>query len=88
MKEVFRISKFSKEKTYFFVLKTLTIGEKHYTTNELQYIGKHVNSERWGHADNCGGAENFDDNGKKTRIVYDYNGNTCFFEKNDSYYSD
>lgn len=80
--QVFRISEFNKESNYAFALKTRTEGyyptEKHYTTNTLQYLGKHVNSARWGYHDNSGGSETFDDNGKKTEIVYDYNGDTCF----------
>ena len=80
--EVFRISEFSKELNYAFALKTRTQGKypnaKYYTTNQLQFLGKHVSSARWGYYDNAGGSETFDHNGKKTEIVYDYNGNTCF----------
>jgi len=80
--EVFRLNTFEKNINYAFALKTRTEGkwpnEKHYTTNELQYLGKHVNSARWGYRDNAGGSEKFDDNGKITEIVYDYEGRTCF----------
>ena len=80
--EVFRISEFSKEANYAFALKTKTQGvypnAKHYTMNPLLYLGKHVSSARWGYHDNAGGSETFDNNGKKTDIIYDYNGNTCF----------
>jgi hypothetical protein len=83
--EVFRLTSFDKDKRYEFALKTRTIGtwpnEKHYTTNPWQYLGKHVSSESWGYGDGGGGAENFEDaDGKKTRIVYDYEGRTCFRE--------
>lgn len=83
--EVFRLITFDKDKRYEFALKTRTSGlspdEKHYTVNLLQYLGKHVSSETWGYGDGRGGAENFeDDDGTKTRIVYDYEGRTCFRE--------
>ena len=83
--EIFRLISFDKDKRYEFALKTRTIGtwpnEKHYTTNPFQYLGKHVSSESWGYGDGRGGAENFeDDDGKKTRIIYDYEGRTSFRE--------
>jgi len=85
--EVFRLCQFEKNKYYAFALKTRTerwkgsTFEKHYTTNPLQYLGKHTHSETWGESgDGRGGAENFDDNERKTRIVYDYDGKTCFLE--------
>ena len=83
--EVFRIIKFHKDKRYEFALKTRTTGsypnEKYYTTNAWQYLGRYVSSERWGYGDGSGGAENFEDaDGTKTRIVYDYEGRTCFRE--------
>ena len=81
--EVFRLNEFDKEKCYVFALKTRTEGrypyDKHYTTNKLQYLGKHTKSERWGSRDDHGGAESFiDDDGVVTRVVYDYAGQTCF----------
>ena len=80
--EVFRISTFNPNLNYAFALKTSTEGrwpnEKHYTTNELQYLGKHVESKRWGYHDNSSGSETFDNNGIKIEIVYDYDGKTCF----------
>ena len=80
--EVFRLSSFDKEANYSFALKTRTEGkypnQRHYTTNKLQYIGKHVSSAHWGYHDNGGGSETFDNNGKRTEIVYDYAGHTCF----------
>lgn len=82
--EVFRMSKFDTNTCYEFALKTRTVGtwpnEKHYTTNKLQYLGIHIRSERWGYGDGSGGAENFDNDGVHTRIVYDYEGHTCFRE--------
>ena len=82
--EVFRMSEFDTNKQYEFALKTRTVGtwpnEKHSTTNKLQYLGKYAYSERWGYGDGGGGAENFDNEGVKTRIVYDYEGCSCFRE--------
>ena len=82
--EVFRLIKFDKDKSYEFALETRSEGvwpnDKHYTTNKLVYLGRYTHSEDWGYGDNHGGAENFDDNGKKNRIVYDYEGKTCFRE--------
>lgn len=91
--EVFRYSSgfpkghpqnFNKSKCYAFALSTRWAGswpnEKYYTTNPLQYLGKHIRSEEWGSRDQHGGAETFDYNGKETRIVYDYEGLTCFKE--------
>jgi hypothetical protein len=76
------LSSFDKEVNYAFALKTRSQGyypnEKYYTTHKLQLVGKHVSSARWGYRDNGGGSETFDDNGKRTEIVYDYEGNTCF----------
>ena len=87
--EVFRLdsnsappNNFDKNQYYAFALRTSIEGswpnEKYYTTNPLQYLGKHVRSEEWGFGEGHGGAETFDDNGKETRIVYDYEGRTCF----------
>jgi len=80
--EVFRLSTFEKNVDYSFAMKTRTEGrwpnEKHYTIHELQFLGKHVNSARWGYGDQSGGSETFEYDGKKTEIVYDYAGNTCF----------
>ena len=80
--EVFRVCHFEKNVNYAFALKTRTQGsypnQKYYTTNKLQYLGKHVNSARWGYGDNGGGSETFDNNGVKTEIVYDYEGHSCF----------
>lgn len=75
----------NKEKCYAFALRTTTRGkwpnETYFTTNPLQYLGFHKESEQWGFGDGSGGAETFIDNeGKTTRIVYDYDGNTCFVE--------
>ena len=82
--EVYRLTIFDTNKCYEFALKTRTVGsypnEKHYTTNKLQYLGKYTHSERWGYRDGSGGAENFDNDGTKTRIVYEYEGTTCFRE--------
>ena len=78
--EVFRFTTFEKDVNYAVALKTRTVGsypnEKYYTTNELNFVGKHKHSSRWG--DNSGGSETFDNNGKITEIVYDYAGNMCF----------
>jgi hypothetical protein len=80
--EVFRLSTFDPNLNYAFALKTKTVGkwpnEKHYTTYPLQYLGKFVKSARWGWHDIAGGSEQFDDNGKITEIIYDYEGRTCF----------
>jgi hypothetical protein len=80
--EVFRLTSFDKNVNYLFALKTRTKGsypnERYYTTNKLQFVGKHVSSARWGYGDNGGGAEIFDDNGKRTEIVCDHEGHTCF----------
>ena len=84
--EVFRICKFNKNKNYSFALYTRKKGiypdkEYYYTTNQLQFLGKYIKSERWGWHDGSGGAEYFDNNGKITRIEYDYDGTTCFREE-------
>jgi len=80
--EVFRICEFEKNVNYAFALKTRTQGvcptQRHYTTHKLKYLGKHINSARWGYRDNSGGSETFDNNGVKTEIVYDYEGHSCF----------
>lgn len=80
--EVFRLTTFEKDVNYAVALKTRTSGtypnEKYYTTHDLHFVGKHVNSNRWGYHDNSGGSETFDNNGKITEIVYDYAGNMCF----------
>jgi len=83
--EIFRLNKFDPTKNYAFALYKKQIGtwpdEHYYTTKgELQYLGKWIKQERWGYGDGGGGAEYFDDNGKETRIVYDYAGTTCFVE--------
>jgi hypothetical protein len=80
--EVFRLSTFEKNVDYSFAMKTRTEGrwpnEKYYTTNKLQFLGKHVNSARWGYGDQSGGSETFEHNGVQTIIAYDYEGRTCF----------
>lgn len=83
--EIYRISTFNKDKYYEFALKTREVGTypntKYYTTNTLLYLGKHIKSEEWGFHDGHGGAETFvDETGKNTRIIYDYEGQTCFRE--------
>ncbi len=83
--EVFRSITFSKDTPYEFALYTRKKGwfpnVKYYAnTDSLKYVGYWVSSERWGFGDGSGGAENFIDNGKKNRIVYDYEGKTCFVE--------
>lgn len=83
--QVFRITDFSTDKYYSFAFYTRSEGKwpniKYYTFNPLQYLGKYVKSERWGFGDGGGGAEIFEDeNGKITRIEYDYDGFTCFVE--------
>jgi hypothetical protein len=83
---VFRLTSedFNKSKCYAFALMTRRVGsfpnEKYYTTNPLQYLGKHIRSEEWGSRDQHSGAETFDNHGKETRIGYDYDGLTCFRE--------
>ena len=71
--EVFRLTKFDKNKCYECALSTKREGtypnDKYYTKNALKYLGNYTHSESWGYGDGGGGAENFDDNGKKTRIV-------------------
>jgi hypothetical protein len=80
--EVFRLSTFEKNVNYSFAMRTRTEGgwpnQKHFTTNQLQLVGKHVNSSRWGYGDQSGGSELFEYNGIQTNIIYDYEGNTCF----------
>ena len=82
--EVFRLTKFDTHKCYEFALKTKTQGsypnERHYTTNVFQYLGYYIRSEEWGYGDNHGGAEIFSDGHNEIRIVYDYEGKTCFRE--------
>ena len=82
--EVFRLCTFDTNKFYEFALKTRTEGkypnQKYYSTNSLQYLGRYTHSERWGFHDGSGGAENFENNGEKIKIVYDYHGDTCFRE--------
>lgn len=84
--EVFRIIKFDKNKNYSFALSTKKVGfypekVRYYTTNKLQFLGKYIKTERWGWHDGGGSAEYFDNNGKITRIEYDYDGTTCFVEE-------
>jgi len=87
--EVFRLdsnsappNNFDKTKCYAFALYTRIEGtwpnEKYYTIHPLQYLGQHVRSEEWGSRDSHGGAETFVHYGQETRIVYDYEGRTCF----------
>jgi hypothetical protein len=80
--EVFRINDFDKSVNYAFALKTRTAGvwpnEKHYTSNALQPLGKHIGAKRWGYHEGAGGSEMFELDGKVTEITYDYAGLTCF----------
>jgi len=80
--EVFRMNEFVEGKKYAFALKTRTEGkwpnEKHFTSNALETVGRHIGCKRWGYRDNAGGSEIFDLDGKITEIVYDYAGQTCF----------
>lgn len=85
--EVFRLTSFDKNKYYEFALKTRTEGrwpnERHFTTNTLTYVGKHIESKSWGgmSGDGRGGAEVFkDEKGFIHEIEYDYDGKTCFRE--------
>jgi hypothetical protein len=80
--EVYRLTSFEVGTSYLFALYTRIEGrypnQRYFTTNELQSVGKYIRSERWGHGDGGGGAEIFDDNGNEVRIVYTYEGTTCF----------
>ena len=83
--EVFHLTEIDKTKYYSFALKTKTVGEypnqRYFTTNPLQYLGRYIYSEEWEWSGEWYSvAENFDDNGQKNRVVYDYEGNTCFVE--------
>jgi hypothetical protein len=80
--EVFHLTEIDKTKYYSFALKTKTVGNRYYTTNPLQYLGRYIYSEvlEWTGGVRYNVAENFDDNGKKNRVVYDCEGNTCFVE--------
>jgi len=82
--EVFRLTKFEVGAFYSFAIYTRKEGlypcEKYFTSNEVELVGKYVRSERWGFNDGSGGAEIFDNNGTEVRIVYTYEGTTCFIE--------
>jgi len=82
MTEVFRRTTFDENKCYEFALYTMKEGkwpnEKYYTTNPLQYVGRHINTERVGIDED--GTEIFDDNGNINRVELDYEGKTCFRE--------
>ena len=80
--EVFHLTEIDKTKYYSFALKTKTVENRYYTTNPLQYLGRYIYSEvlEWTGGVRYNVAENFDDNGKKNRVVYDCEGNTCFVE--------
>jgi hypothetical protein len=85
--EVFRIIRFDKNKYYAYAMCTRKEGylmeERYFTTNALHFLGRHVNSERWRQGDGGGGAENFvEDDGARNRVIYDYDGKTCFREVN------
>jgi len=49
-------------------------NEKYYTTNQLQYVGRFLFSERWSEGNETAGAENFEN----ARIVLDHEGRTSF----------
>lgn len=83
--EVFRLTAFDTSKCYELASEIVTESkwpnQKYYTTKPLKYLGAYIFSERWGHGDSRGGAENFkDSDGNIQRIVYDYDGRTCFRE--------
>jgi len=82
--EVFRLTKFETGTSYFFAIYTRREGkhpnEKYFTSNELEYVGEYIRSERWGYGDGGGGAEIFVKSGIEVRIVYTYEGTTCFKE--------
>jgi hypothetical protein len=83
--EVFRILDFDCNKNYEFAFYTTREGrwpnEKYFTTEPLKFLGKYCRSERWGgFGDGAGGAEVFVHNGTENRVVYDYEGKTCFRE--------
>jgi hypothetical protein len=74
---------FDKTKCYAYAHYTRKEGTgpynyKYFTTRPLEYLGKHVRSEKWQE----GGAEIFIHNGKETRIPYDifdyYQGTICY----------
>jgi hypothetical protein len=74
---------FNNSKCYEFALATRRVGiypnEKLYTTNPLQYLGKHSSFHVLGHPDHpTGTMAIFDNNGIQTEIYL--NMNTCFRE--------
>jgi hypothetical protein len=86
MSEVFRLylSQFDTSKYYEHYLKTrsdmTSSNKKYYSTNPLQYLGKFVDYQEYGHGDNHTAFLTFNDNGKINTIFLDYEGNSCFRE--------
>lgn len=83
--EVFRMIRFDKNKYYAYAMYTRSEGysleQRYFTTRALKFLGRYVNSERWGQGDGSSGAENFvEDDGTTNRVEYDYYGKTCFIE--------
>lgn len=78
--QVFRSLKFDTAKCYGFAFYSKRKGtwpdEIYYTKNPIEYLGRWISSDTWGYGDQSGGAENFE----HKRIVYDYEGKTCFVE--------
>jgi hypothetical protein len=80
--EVFRISP---ENGKYYKHGLCTRREGHYPNTRyytlignVRNVGKHTSSERWGYGDNSGGAEYFSNGDEINRVVYEYDGTTCF----------
>lgn len=65
---------FSVDKCYEFAYYTRSLNGRYFMTNPMQYVGRYVNSPRWGYGDNGGGTEVFNNNGTEVTITLDYTG--------------
>ena len=87
--EVFRLgpNELKTDKYYLFTTYTRKEGKwpniKYFTKNGLRYVGKFVRCETWGCGDGSGAAAYFENNGEIERIEFDYEGTTCFLERDE-----
>jgi hypothetical protein len=82
-KEVFRITPVV-GKYYATALYTRKIQiypkERYFTTNQLEFIGRYIRTESYGHGDAGYGYCIFEKNGLEKALEMDYEGKRCFIE--------
>ena len=78
--EVYRMTRFEKDKSYETVNFTRRQGTRYFTSLPTRFVGTWLRTERNGYGDGGRIWEIFSKNGQEERVEYNYEGTTCFVE--------